>query len=139
MSFKKLIFADDIVFLTKQNNVNLLLKYLENMTVNWNLFFNKKKSGIMYLHKRNSDSKSLRGFPIVKEYKYLGITINNMGSIYPHIKNLKGLLKRIALKLKWLVAGSDFTKMVEVWSLIIKPHFLYMAVALNIQKFKKYY
>ena len=86
----------------------------------------------MALHKRNIKGTQVRGFPIVKVYKYLGISINNVGSIEPHIENMKELLKKIASKLKWLVEGSDFKKMVEVWGLIVKPHFLYMANALNI-------
>ena len=86
----------------------------------------------MALHKLKINGTEIRGFPIVKEYKYLGISINNMGSISPHIDNIKGLLKKIAGKLRWLIEGADFTKMVEVWTLIIKPHFIYLANALNI-------
>ncbi|KAM3130714.1 hypothetical protein pb186bvf_017128 [Paramecium bursaria] len=139
VSYEKLAFADDLVFITKSSNVNLLLKYLEVMSVKWELGINKAKSGVMPLHKKKITSTQLRGIPIVKEYRYLGITINNVGSIDPHIKNMKGISKMLASKIRWLTQGSDYTKVVQMWGLIVKPHFLYLACALNIQKFKKYY
>ena len=41
------------------------------------MMINKKKSGIMFFRKRkqnkNSREKELAGYPIVEEYKYLGI------------------------------------------------------------------
>ncbi|KAM3128064.1 hypothetical protein pb186bvf_019827 [Paramecium bursaria] len=139
VSYEKLAFADDLVFITKSSNVSLLLKYLEVLSVKWELMINKAKSGVMPLHKRKITSTQLRGIPIQMEYRYLGITINNVGSIDPHIRNMEGISKMLASKIRWLVQGSDYTKVVQMWSLIVKPHFLYLACALNIQKFKKYY
>ncbi|KAM3139768.1 hypothetical protein pb186bvf_008010, partial [Paramecium bursaria] len=133
ISYQQLMFADDLAFLVKSKDANILLKYLERLSVEWELKINKSKSGVMPLHKKKKvNREGLRGFPVVKQYKYLGITINNMGSIDPHIDNIKGILNMIA-------KGATLTKMILVWSLIIKPHFLYLACALNIQKFKKYY
>ena len=39
------------------------------------IMVNKKKSEIMIL-KVNEDRKKIEWYPIIKEYKYLGITIN---------------------------------------------------------------
>ena len=41
-------------------------------------------------------------------------------------------LIKLSSKLRWLIEGANYTKMVEVWSLVVKPHFLYLACALNI-------
>ena len=37
VSFEKLAFADDLVFLTKSKNVNIILKYLEIIAAKWGL------------------------------------------------------------------------------------------------------
>ena len=53
---------------------------------------NKKKSGII-LHKKNSKRKrkksEFHGYPIVNEYKYLGIYIDSKLSFKPHLDYIK--------------------------------------------------
>jgi hypothetical protein len=52
---------------------------------------NKKKSAIMPLKKHLNPEDGINeidGFPVVTKYKYLGVTIDNFGSIKEHIKDI---------------------------------------------------
>ena len=60
------MFADDLAFLVKSKDTNILLKYLERLSVEWELKINKSKSGVMPLHKKKVNREGLRGFPVVK-------------------------------------------------------------------------
>ena len=61
------MFADDLAFLVKSKDANILLKYLERLSVEWELKINKSKSGVMPLHKKKKvNREGLRGFPVVK-------------------------------------------------------------------------
>ena len=60
------MFADDLAFLVKSKDANILLKYLERLSVEWELKINKSKSGVMPLHKKTVNREGLRGFPVVK-------------------------------------------------------------------------
>ena len=48
---------------------------------------NKNKSGIM-LRKGIEEEIEIEGYPIITEYKYLGITIDNKLRITKHIGNI---------------------------------------------------
>ena len=55
---------------------------------------NKKKSRTMIL-KDNEDRIEIEGYPVIKEYKYLGIIINDKMKINKHV--CKNILQEIML------------------------------------------
>lgn len=58
------------------------MNVFEELSQSYNLKLNKKKCGIFQIGKNNIKGEStLRGIDILKEYKYLGILINNKGNI----------------------------------------------------------
>ena len=66
---------------------------------------NKSKSGIMYIRKKDNNSmkskylsKGIEGFPIVDQYKFLGITISPNFDLSVHFKNIKKKNNYITLK-----------------------------------------
>ena len=74
---------------------------------------NRKKSGIMFVKKRNSKinatRKNLQEYPIVEEYKYLGIWFDDKLTFENHIRRIKEKIEkgmRLVDIMKWKKASS---------------------------------
>ena len=74
-TYETLAYADDLCILAEgYNQLVNTIKIIDNWTkVNW-INVNKKKSGIMVV-KGNEERNEIDDYPIINEYKYLGITI----------------------------------------------------------------
>ena len=63
------------------------------------LAINKSKSAIMRLHTRSRNPiahvKSIRGYPVVEQYKYLGIIINNKAGLAEEIETRNKKIKEL--------------------------------------------
>ena len=72
-------YADDLAVIDwKRNRAMKAIEIVETWTKNNKMMINKKKSGIMFFRKKkrnkNRDNeKEIAGYPIVEDYKYLGI------------------------------------------------------------------
>jgi len=83
-------FADDLAIVGLTNKK---LKQAMNITEEWTqanqMTINKKKSAIIY-HRINGKKLKKRreyhGYPIVSEYKYLGVVIDNKLSYKQHLE-----------------------------------------------------
>ena len=69
---------------------------------------NKKKSGIMFFKKRKTKQKEndnmILGYPIVNEYKYLGIYLDDRMNLNRHIEHIKEKIikgMKMAQIIKW--------------------------------------
>ena len=67
--------------------INQLLNKIERWSESNGIKVNKKKNGIMIL-KGNKDRIEIEGYPVIKEYQYLGITINDKMKINKHVDNI---------------------------------------------------
>jgi hypothetical protein len=55
---------------------------LNTISKNFGLIVNKKKSGIIPIKFEISDDlEEINGFPVLKEYCYLGMVLNGKGSV----------------------------------------------------------
>jgi hypothetical protein len=55
---------------------------LNTISKNFGLIVNKKKSGIIPIKFEISDGlEEINGFPVLKEYCYLGMVLNGKGSV----------------------------------------------------------
>ena len=83
-----LAYADDLYILCEGINqlLNIFKKKERRSELN-GIKVNKKKSGIMIL-KGNEDRLEIEGHPVIKEYKYLGIIINDKMKINKHVCNI---------------------------------------------------
>lgn len=88
--FNYLLYADDIVFIIHYKYLKILIKCLFSLAVHYNLKINPNKSGIFLIrnHKKIEELEIL-DIPIIKEYKYLGLIIDNNGSLEPQLKFIK--------------------------------------------------
>ena len=80
-----------------------VITIIEKWTQCNKLLLNKKKRAIMTIGNKLNKWKKYRGFPVVNQYKYLGILINYnldpIGSIQETLKNLRVYVYRN----KWLI------------------------------------
>ena len=84
-SYEILAYADDLCIICEGFNQLLnVLNKIEKWSKLNGINVNKKKSGIMIL-KGKDDRNEIEGYPIIKQYKYLGITIDNKMKINSHI------------------------------------------------------
>ena len=67
--------------------INQLLNKIERWSESNGIKVNKKKNGIMIL-KGNKDRIEIEGYPVIKEYQYLGITINDKMEKNKHVCNI---------------------------------------------------
>ena len=77
-SFEVLAYADDIAVICKdRDQLDQAIATLSLWSKNNHISINKKKSGILVVHKDQSRWVQYMGYPIVKCYKYLGVTVDN--------------------------------------------------------------
>ena len=84
-----LAYADDLCVLCEGrsqliNAIHIIDKWSKLNGIN----VNKLKSGIMIVNNYKIDENNIEGYPIIKEYKYLGILINDKMNIQNHIGNI---------------------------------------------------
>ena len=98
-AYEVLSYVDDLCVLCQGKSELLnIIKIIDKWTILNGIKVNKKKSGIMILKNDANDGNEIEDFPIIKEYKYLGITIDNKMRINSHIgmidKKLNEYFKR---------------------------------------------
>ena len=76
-SFEVLAYADDLCVLCDgRNQLNNVIKIIDKWSKLNGINVNKNKSGIMILKNDIKEKDNIDGYPIIREYKYLGILIN---------------------------------------------------------------
>ena len=79
------------------------------------------------------NQQELFKIPIQTEYKYLGIKINNQGSILPHLQVIIKRAQYIIDIMKFYTHSMQFHNQNLLWVTYIKPYFKYMAAVLDSQ------
>ena len=88
-SFEVLAYADDLCVLCDgRNQLYNVIKIIDKWSKLNGIKVNKNKSGIMILKNDIKEKDNIDGYPIIKEYKYLGILINDKMNIQNHIGNI---------------------------------------------------
>ena len=86
-------YADDLAIVGQSNSMlGHAIEIAEQWATDNQMTINKKKSGII-IHKKNSKRskkrKEVKGYPIVNEYKYLGVYIDSKMSFRPHLEYIR--------------------------------------------------
>ena len=85
-AFEVLAYADDLcVICENRNELIRVIKNIDKWCNNNGISVNKKKSGIMII-KGKKEFSEFGGYPIIEQYKYLGVLIDKNMSIEKHIK-----------------------------------------------------
>ena len=103
-----LYYADDIVLFAKSDHeLQNMLDISVSFGVKWGLKFNNKKSQVMVIGKRVTDKLWRLGDQVItetKEYKYLGVMINNQVKDSSHISYLNNKVKKLESYLRFTLA-----------------------------------
>jgi len=86
---------------------------------------NKKKSGIIIINDDGTDANNINGYPVVLEYKYLGVLVNTKLSPKYYIWHIRDKVGEY-LKRNFMIHKKYFTPMSLIRILIIlsKAEFL---------------
>ena len=102
-SFETLAYADDIaVICYEKPQLDKVTEILERWSIENKIEINKKKSGILMLQ-GTTVLKTLNGFPIVDNYKYLGVTMNSKLNCPWHLHKTKKRLEEYIHRNKLLL------------------------------------
>ncbi len=79
------LYADDLVVTVSHQHLEQFLTILHEVSHDFDLIINPKKCGILAIkkHSKITEEMNLRGIPVVTEYCYLGVTIDESGSLWP--------------------------------------------------------
>ena len=106
LGYEVFAYADDLAIVgIGDEKLRDVIKIVEDWTVENKMEINKKKSGIM-IHNRNNLAKrierkeNIEGFPIVKEYKYLGIIIDCGLTFEAHLQYIEQKTEKARRMLK---------------------------------------
>ena len=87
-AYEVLAYADDLSIIVEgRSSLDNIFNILDKWSLNNGIKINKLKNGIMFI-KGNENDEYINGYPVIKEYKYLGIVIDNKLNIRKHICNI---------------------------------------------------
>ena len=97
-SEKVLAFADDIALFAKdRRQLEASLQAVENWVAESGIEVNRAKSGVMAIRVDRRTplfrERTIGGIPVVSEYKYLGLVLDDCGDLKPLNQTLKATLK----------------------------------------------
>ena len=77
------LYADDVVVVLAQSELEFFCNSLNVISNNFELIIGKKKCGIVPInnHIDYNIVKEIDGYPVLKQYCYLGVIIDSKGSI----------------------------------------------------------
>jgi len=152
ISWKRLFgFADDLSSLTPSvPEASKILRLIDDWLASYGLSANKSKSGIVCIklrkHSKFDPSGSIRGYPFVTSYKYLGVSIDKLLNFKSHIEKVRRKINFIAFKLgkipKRELTPFFFVNMWQIFckSLLDYGNIIYRYTPLNtLEEVKKLY
>jgi len=124
-------YADDTLILCSSiHQLRKVIQIIKSWSDENNLKLNAKKSGIMEFRTKFERKGSilkvgseLEGIPIVDTYKYLGTWINKDLSLDCQYDYLENKFNYMYYKLWPLLKQSDLIYRIDLWNVLVKPHF----------------
>ena len=119
------IYADDLAIILSINKLERTIQLLRDVSRNFDLKINDKKSGLLIIKKRQKNPfKNLthvQAIPFVDHYRYLGVEIDNKGEIGTYITKIKKKAYFIESRLRPLLKSSSFEMRKSMWECFIRP------------------
>ena len=122
-----LAYADDTVFVCDSKESLLrTMGLLEEWCVKNKIAVNKKKSGIIIVNDDGEDPSYIEEYPVVPEYKYLGIMIDSKLTPRYHIDNIKNKVSEY-FKRNFMIHKNYFTplSLIRIVDYFVKSRLAY--------------
>ena len=96
-------FADDTAYICRDlSELHKTIEIIEKWTIENKIPINRKKSGILIINDDGVDSNLIKDIPVVTEYNYLGVLIDNKLKPGFHVTKIKKKIKIYLSKNKML-------------------------------------
>lgn len=125
-----LAYADDILILCEDLDTLIqCMNIVERWSTENNLKINKKKSAILEFVKRRAGKtlltvgNHLRGYPIVKNYKYLGTLLSQKLELEPQMQFIKKKVNFMKFKLNPMLYNASLELRKNLWQVFVLPLF----------------
>ena len=121
-----LAYADDIMVICDSvDQVRRVIQVIREWSGQNNMKLNKKKSGVVeFIGRRMRTSiriDKISGFPVCKEYKYLGLKLNCKLSMNSHLDYISNKSKDIHRRLSPFLYQADLDTRKNLWQVFIQP------------------
>ena len=124
-------YVDDLLILTTSiSQLRRVTHIIKTWSRENNLKINAQKSGIVeFMPRFGSNTPYLQigscveEFPVVKEYKYLGVWINGKLALDPQIKHIKEKVNFLSYKLWPLLKCVSLDYRINLWKVFVRPMF----------------
>jgi hypothetical protein len=100
------------------------------------LTVNAKKSAVFAVkrHDKLRGAKiDLKGIPIVTEYCYLGVTVDNCGGLQQHLDRVRQRSSYLRSQMRYYACQLSFENQYLLWAVYVRPYFMYVAPLLETQ------
>ena len=76
-------------------------------------------------------AKKYPNYPIVKQYRYLGVEIYRSGSIKHYLDRIKARANYLTSCMRYYAKDLSFQNQYLLWTCYVKPYFTYVASIIN--------
>ncbi len=129
------LYADDLVVTVSHQHLEEFLVILHEVSHDYDLIVNPKKCGIFAVknHNKITDEMNLRGIPVVSEYCYLGVTLDESGSLWSHLEKIKKRSNYLRANMRYYSKDLSFENQYLLWSAYVRPYYIYTAPVIETQ------
>ena len=128
---RTLAFADDIAFFAKdRKELDASFKAIEDWSARYGIHMNCAKSGVMAVRVDRRTPmlpvEKVRGVPVVSQYKYLGLVLDDCGDLKPLNQTLKATLRsyKQQVSMSWAHKFPAKLKLLA-WASLLRSKVLY--------------
>ena len=122
------LFADDLLVILKDyRQTKMLMETMKEAYADLELEINDAKTKIMLIGKQNPHIKSVMqkrlvdDIQLVKEFRYLGLIINNLGRAHKDVQKKRQKAETITKSLcKWRNENLGFLSCLGLWQIFIR-------------------
>jgi hypothetical protein len=109
-SFWHKLYADDLVVMVNHQHLVAFLATLHDISCEYDLRINPKKCAIFEVkkHQKLLEDMDLKGIPVATEYCYLGVVIDNSGSIWPQVHAIERRSNYLRANMRYYTKDMSF-------------------------------
>jgi hypothetical protein len=129
------LYADDVIITVSHQYLEHFLAIVHDVSDDFDLIINPKKCGIFAVKKdlKIDETMDLKGIPVVQEYTYLGVTMDDSGSLWPQLDKIKKRSNYLRSNMRYYAHNLSFENQYLLWAVYIRPYYLYTASVIKTQ------